>query len=266
MNIVELAMKVQHGQSLRFDCPECGGNNTLSITNSMGELVWQCFKASCNIAGRKSLKKTPEQMMDYINVELRDTFVKSFTLPDHITSVQSSSEAGVYLRDMNCWAAYMSGLADIRYDPRQRRVVFCVYDPNTGKLVDAIGRALDAKHQGQPRWWRYGRSGIPFIAGTDKMGVIVEDAASACAVAPHATGIAIMGTSLHDTAISCFKPYREIVIALDYDATTKALEMERYLSYFLDKVRVLPLLEDLKYEPPEKIRALLGLKLWQANT
>ena len=39
------------GETKRMNCPTCGGYNTFTITNNMGSLVWNCYKASCNIKG-----------------------------------------------------------------------------------------------------------------------------------------------------------------------------------------------------------------------
>jgi hypothetical protein len=42
---------IPNGQTKRMNCPNCGGYKTFTVTNNMGSLVWNCYKASCNIKG-----------------------------------------------------------------------------------------------------------------------------------------------------------------------------------------------------------------------
>src|SRR5210317_2383440 len=42
---------VPNGHTKRMDCPNCGGAKTFTVTNNMGSLVWNCYKASCGIKG-----------------------------------------------------------------------------------------------------------------------------------------------------------------------------------------------------------------------
>ena len=44
-------MDITNGTTKRIDCPNCGGYRTFTVTNNMGSLVWNCYKASCNIKG-----------------------------------------------------------------------------------------------------------------------------------------------------------------------------------------------------------------------
>ena len=45
--IVDVDLAV--GDSKRVNCPNCGGIKTFTITNSEGKLLWNCYKASCNV-------------------------------------------------------------------------------------------------------------------------------------------------------------------------------------------------------------------------
>ena len=44
-------LDLPNGETKRMDCPNCGGVKTFTATNNMGSLVWNCYKASCNIRG-----------------------------------------------------------------------------------------------------------------------------------------------------------------------------------------------------------------------
>ena len=71
MNINKILNDVTliNGETKRMNCPNCGGKNTFTITNNMGSIVWNCYKANCYTKGgtrvhlssddiRKSLGKT----------------------------------------------------------------------------------------------------------------------------------------------------------------------------------------------------------------
>jgi len=44
-------LKVPEGISNRYNCPFCGGYNTLGVSNINGTLEWNCFRASCDAKG-----------------------------------------------------------------------------------------------------------------------------------------------------------------------------------------------------------------------
>ena len=71
------------------------------------------------------------------------------------------------------------------------------------------------------------------------------------------SGVALMGTSLPDTFIPVIrKKYKEVIVALDRDATTKAFDISNQLRYYMDtKVKILE--DDLKYFDKPQIESLL---------
>jgi DNA primase len=118
----------------------------------------------------------------------------------------------------------LSGRADIRYDFKRNRVAFIVKDGN--KVVDAVGRSIDGRN---PKWHRYGNSRVPFIVGDSNRAVIVEDCGSACSISDKVTGVALLGTSLLQEYIPHLLHYQKIYVALDKDATDKAVDMVKIL-------------------------------------
>ena len=76
----------------------------------------------------------------------------------------------------------------------------------------------------------------------------IEDAASACAVSKFGTGVALLGTTLTDEAIQVIKGFDRAVIALDKDASGKAISMARRLNMYLPTT-VKFLEQDLKVNP-----------------
>lgn len=250
---------LRSGQSLRITCPSCGGYNTCSITRKAGALLWNCFRASCRLRGGKDVPRSAEEIADTLRNGLREEArAKPFSIPPHWTSLKGDAEALRYIRNNHCSYAYENKLADLLLDPRTRRVVFLTR--HEGRIVDAVGRALDRKVQ--PKWWRYGNHPAPFsvkpLEGEPDVAVIVEDAASACAVAAAGvSGVAILGTTLRTSTARIMRDkYREYIVALDKDASVKALDMQRQLSVY-GKSRVLLLEQDLKYMNRDAVRDLI---------
>jgi hypothetical protein len=110
------------------------------------------------------------------------------------------------------------------------------------KVVDAVGRALNDV---RPKWYRYGKSQTPFVCGNHDTVFVVEDCASACAVSNKVTGLALLGTNLLQEHVRVLQKYERVYIALDKDATDKALDMVRRL-YFLVPTSLAVLQQDLK--------------------
>ena len=148
-----------------------------------------------------------------------------FQIPDTFVSLSRNIDAELYVRSVNAYDAYLSGRADIQYDFKRNRVVYMVKDGR--RIVDAVGRSIDGR---KPKWYRYGNSKHPFICGRGSGAIfVVEDCASACAVSNIVTGVALLGTNLLSEHVDLLKTYKKVNIALDKDATDKALDMVRTL-------------------------------------
>ena len=108
-----------------------------------------------------------------------------------------------------------------------------------------------------PKWYVYGRKDYPDICGEGDVAVLVEDCASACAVSQDFAGVSLMGTSLPDTFIPVLqKKYKEVIVALDRDATTKSFDIAKALESAKLKARVVILKDDLKYYRPGMIKEM----------
>lgn len=243
------SLEVPNNTSLRTDCPVCGGVKSLSVSKSNGKLLWKCFRSSCQSAGIKDVNLTLTDVKTLFKLKTE----KEFTLPEHLARVLGNEDAIKYLRVNHCYEAFVQRRADIRYDPKQNRVVFVFHD-SAGNVVDAAGRALSSNTT--PKWYRYGTSGYPFICGEYDTAVVVEDCASACAVSGVVTGVALAGTSVQQSHLSVLRKFKKVVIALDKDASQKALKLHREITYYAD-TSIVFLNEDLKYEDEDAIRDIL---------
>ena len=211
----------------RSDCPVCGKTNTFSVTDDGLQRMWFCFHADCNVSGRTGITLSKDFAMIAIKnptPSAAPAAPEKFVIPDTFTSLSRNLDAELYVRSVHVYDAYLSGRADIRYDFRTGRVVYLV--KHDGKVVDAVGRSINGKGA---KWYRYGNSSIPFACGEKNVGIVVEDCASACSVSHISTGIALLGTNLLDEHIHQLSNYQKIFVALDKDATDKALDMVKIL-------------------------------------
>lgn len=244
-------LAIADGQTLRCDCPYCFGKNTFSVSKRNGLILWHCFRASCAKTGKHVANRSLQELR---NLRAVKNVERNFEPPSWWVNVLSNDRAVSYLSQNNCLEAYTRRLTDIKYDPKQDRVCFVVKNAD-GKVVDAVGRAM--QKGSHPKWLRYGRSSEPYIVGSNSSVVIVEDCASACAVAASDyTGFALLGTSLSNTSLLRLTE-KNVLIALDKDATRKALEMQKLLSFFTT-ASVVPLERDLKYENAQGIVSILS--------
>ena len=241
---------VSDGETQRMDCPVCKGKNTFSITNNMGDLVWNCYKVSCTVSGSTRVGMSIDDIKArFKKIETVDDI--EFELPEYVVS----RSGGVY---MDRWCAKWGLNAEelgLMYDVKEDRVVFPVV--HDGKIVDATGRTLGKRI---PKWKRYGNSGLPYTYGCGKVAVVVEDCVSAAIVGYGSfVGVALLGTSLQDSHRRYLAQFSTAIIALDPDALKKTLQMAKELRGHVSDVRVLKLVDDIKYRNPtdmEKLDAL----------
>jgi len=145
----------------------------------------------------------------------------------------------------------------LHYDVKEDRIVFPMF--LQGKMVDAIGRAVDSKVI--PKWKRYGSEADGFIRGDCAIAVIVEDCTSAAVVETLGlTGVAILGTTINQNHIQGLKGYKKVIVALDPDAAPKTIEYTRKLKANGIDAFALKLLDDIKYRRAEDIAYLHKLK------
>ena len=228
----------------RSDCPVCGKKNTFSVTDDGMQRLWYCFHADCNVSGRTGITLTKEHASRAFRgsqapppaARINDTY----EIPETFVSLSRSLDAELYVKRVQAYDAYLSGRADIRYDFKRNRVAFLVKNGN--KVVDAVGRSIDGR---TPKWYRYSSSKHPFVCGSGTCAVLVEDCASACAVSQSTVGVALLGTNLLAEHVDILKQYDRVFVALDKDATDKAITMVRALHPHVP-TRLMVLRTDLK--------------------
>jgi len=242
---------VANGETKRMNCPVCKGDRTFSITNDMGNLVWNCYKVSCTVSGGTRVPMTISDVQKRLN-PASDTTQDKFELPAYVVPHRNK-------RAVVKWCAEWGINEDehaLMYDVKEDRVVFPVV--HDGKLVDATGRTLSKRI---PKWKRYGKSGLPYTSGCGKVAVVVEDCVSAAVVGDWSSyvGVALLGTSLQDSHRSYLSQFSTALIALDPDALTKSLQMAKELRGYVSDVRPVKLEDDIKYCNPTDMEKLNGI-------
>jgi hypothetical protein len=243
-------VKLKEGQTRRLDCPFCGGGKTLGISCKDGAQVWHCFKASCGVRGSKNVGRTLEGLRNKIHSTIDSSTSYTNPLPPSLSPARNHPEAMAYLSKVNSLEAYENGLVDVRYSPALRRVIFMKPDNEGG-----VGRSLRNE---KPKWKNFGDTSGLLTVGTGSVAVIVEDAASAASVSRFAlcSGCALLGTNITSLQRHQLLPYKRVIVALDKDASRKAIKLKSKLEGRL-RTSVLLLEDDLKYVPYATMERML---------
>ena len=231
-------------ETTRIDCPICFNKNTFSALNTGTEVIYNCFHADCNIKG-----KTRNELSKKLFAEVeRQKEPEIFYYRNHWEENLENKDYREYVTHYDLQDYYEI----MRYDRHTHRAVFLVKKED--KLVDAVGRALYKNKK--PKWYRYGNSGYPFVAGKSDTAILVEDVVSALTLSKFCTGIALLGTNLLQTHVDVLKQYKRVGIALDKDASKKAVQLVDDLALDMN-AKFLLLDEDIKEMLDEDIKKLV---------
>lgn len=248
---LEIVKELDVQGKLRTDCPFCMNRKTFEVTNQDGVLLWNCFHANCSAKGGSGDKFSKDDVEKFVSQE-KEAYNHKFIMPKSFVNFAVHPKSRAYLDTYGI----TNTNARVMYDVKQERVVFLV--ENQGEVVSAVGRAYG---HFQPKWFKYSRSEVPFIVGSNKdVAVIVEDCVSACAIEVKCgfTGIALMGTSLQESFIEhVTNSASNVVVCLDRDATDKCFDIKSKLD---SKVNcyIWMIDEDLKYFEDKKIKEWKG--------
>ena len=240
-------------ETVRMDCPICNGHKTFTVTNSIGALLYNCYKASCNVSGKNKTRISIEDIQKKMNKkEAESSFPNlGMDLPDHVVYSVDRHEIKRFVYEYGI----DTNKIHLHYDVKEHRVVFPIHQ--NGIIVDGVGRSLGMR---LPKWKRYGNTGLPFTFGCGKVAVVVEDCISASVIGSDVyVGVAVLGTSLSELHKQYLSQFSTAIIALDPDAIPKTMLFARELRPHVDNVKVLKLKDDLKYFNEEDIMNLYSL-------
>jgi hypothetical protein len=238
------------GESKRLNCPFCNSYKTFTVTNNMGKLLWNCYKSSCKLSGAKKIRISANDIKNKF-ISQKEQENTTFALPEYVILDNDRWEVLTF--------AVKYGIDNVslclHYDVKEKRVVFPVY--RGGLMVDAVGRSITNR---LPKWKRYGKSDLPFTYGYGKVAVVVEDCVSASVVGNEVyVGVAVLGTSLSESHKRYLSQFSTAIIALDPDALPKTLLFAKEIRDVVPNVKVLKLIDDLKYRKEEDFNNLYNL-------
>jgi hypothetical protein len=254
------SLNLSDGATSRADCPICGGENTFTVINDSGSILYNCYKLGCKARGAVHVGLSAADIKRRLDKAAKGKAkeeIPTMVIPEYVNT--QPSHDNVLLNDF-IYKWHLQGVA-LMYDVKDRRAVFPIY--HKGRIVDAVGRALDGK---KPKWLRYSGNAHYYKAyrGDDmKVAVVVEDVISAHTVSsllPSVTGFAILGTSLTSDHMAALGEYDRVVIALDRDAASKTIQFKREVDAWTGvKTDALLLKDDIKYRIDKDIEALKEL-------
>lgn len=270
-------------------CPFCRGGRTgegsLSITQlPSGVALYNCHRAACGRAGRiggtwtanDGLKDGSKSKEFEPRLYDPSNDVDPFDTRGDVDE-QLQIERGTVLKWLGRFGL-ASEDATRRWNPGNQRTVWEVRS-SLGTLRGFELRAYRDDHKPktlyyrhtaepwvgwfQPRWVRSGcrgGGGTEESTGAWRVVVAVEDCVSAYKVSMAGFSAAsLMGTNLNmDRLLDLLSVSEHIVLALDRDATDKALGFARRYALLAPSLVVLPLQRDLKYEDVDTIKTMIG--------
>lgn len=213
----------------RRNCPKCDRVKSVAKYTEAGVITEHCFGANC---GYNRYTKTEVQASDFG----KSVYKRQFDA-NQLIQARSHPTALKYLQKYHITDANTL----ICYNMKDKRLVFNYKDMY-------VGRAMD---DATPKWYNYTTSDKPFIVTKERktktMSVIlVEDCISACNVSKVCDSIALLGTNIKDSYLDSILQYDMIYIALDEDATSKALYLQAIIE-MVKPCKLIPLQKDLKY-------------------
>ena len=244
------------GETKRGNCPKCHRYNTFTLSRTGNTIKWNCYSASCNYSGVKNNTSMSLEDIKFNHQQKNKTKGKQNVID--VSRLAYSNICSDFL-DKYC----INNIdIPVLYDPLERRVAFMIQ--HKGENIDAIGRALDVWRR--PKWKRYSDIDtsitIPFDAPPKSNLIIVEDIISAWKAVTYlddTDAMPLLGTSLSTNNLNkIWDTYNSVTIALDKDATDKAINMSRRIFVGVDKCKVVALELDIKDMAIEDIQKCLS--------
>jgi hypothetical protein len=234
----------------RGDCPSCGHKNTFSAQEENGQIIYNCFHASCKLKGKT------KGFFSIDKIKKIDIIDREFDQKIYNWSNPLQNETCLkYINKYHLLEAYADNRISLRYDPKTNRCVFILKDHNNIEQ-GATGRSLDGV---TPKWYIYERyKTCPFIVkgkeNVEKL-IIVEDCASAARISYYCSSIALLGTNFNFN-FKYIEPFKDITIALDDDATIKSLHIQKYINFYIP-CKISAIKKDLKYFSDSELEELI---------
>lgn len=236
-------LDLQFGETHRGNCPVCNGKKTFTATSTANGIVYNCYKAGCNVGGMAGGQLTSAQLLEAMRLrkqQQESAPPTPISVPDGFTQ---RSDVPLHTKWLSTYGLDKDRLGTY-YDVRQDRVCFPVRYKNV--IVDFVGRSMKGR---SPKWLRYANAHVPYTHGIGSVAVLVEDCVSAAVAGQvrNCVGFALLGTNILAEYLPMLQTYDTLVVALDPDARSKALSLVKDLRLQHANVYALNLRDDIKY-------------------
>lgn len=253
LTIALIAEELPDGTSTRVLCEFCHSSSpTMSITKHPGKIVYHCFRASCGESGsigaapRSSVakEKPAPRLFEWPTHELSAEDERFFSERFEITNI-AALRRWVKVTDGGFAFPILNPYGGIR-GWTHRRGHFSG-DLQSTRLSNVLPKTRTFKHEDGPLLAWYFPTGAPCRMET----VLVEDQVSAIKVALNANcvAVALIGTEINHAKAAEIQKYasrwvngsrmgNQIIIALDPDATEKAIKHAQTWGLGFDSCRV----------------------------
>lgn len=255
--VVLMGSSLEVDETARDVCPFCGGVNTFTVTRVPAGYVYNCYKASCGFYGFVPAKGyTPEksekprkpsnvfrERLEHLPQHAVEFFLHKFgvdlslIMKAGITWCPSLERVVIPLRDFR---GTPQAIMTRRYDELQQN-------------KDSLPKGMLFDTEG----W----CGLNFyIKDPDVASVLmVEDYMSALKASLFINSVSLQGTHLPENALEYLldNGVEHVILALDEDATKKALEMKLKYQIYFQQFDVILLKKDIKDMKLSEIRGIL---------
>lgn len=220
-----------------YDCPECQRKRKFFVVRdeAEGALFGKCLSASCGVyirvqqRGARVPSDSTSQQVPKLRITYRREELGLERLVPHRNEWDVLAERYALTREQLSTLFWADGIRRVGfpiYSPlgQERGIQLRAYD---GREPKALTRPYDA-HSPLVSWYS--------LNSVSSLLVIVEDTVSALRLSPYCTVLALLGTTLSREAaqeIATYAPTHDVRVALDADATAKAVDMARNLRGWL---------------------------------
>lgn len=251
------AAELPLNETVYATCPECRGQGKFSVTRTREGVLWNCFRASCPVKG---FSPTAGEL---IAPERKASTLRPFT---GRLELLRASERKFFERQFDLVGEQLDL---IRYAPEEERYAFPILDPRgyvrgftLRTYDDRQPKSLTRMHTEGPTQSWHEPGWLERHSDTSHKIVVVEDQMSAMVCASGGlSAVALLGTSLNNDKVReiAMQRPKEVLLALDADATDQAFKLARKWALAFERMRVVVLERDLKEESREDVREVLGL-------
>jgi len=257
-----LNSELEVGQTTRdAQCPFClKQNGDFAVTRVDDGLLYKCFRVACDSRGFVPINMGIWCLTGKHSTK-KDTLNKEYPFESFITKLNESQVN--YLQSKFNLTIEELILNKIKWCKKTERIIYPILskDGDVKGYVSRYYKELsDKKYDGvkSRTYWinrdtNYYNVSFPYCEiNFDNLIVLVEDIISSIRIARHVPSMALLSNSIPTNAMK-FLSGKDVVIVLDNDATTHALDIKQKYSLFFKSCQVIPVDNDPKNMNNENI-------------